>query len=402
MTRWVPRAWGVLVLLVASAAGAPAAAVTPATPATSAPATGLTADGEPRPLGDLVTTLLRLVGATSEASGCEGVDWRHGLSVRLEPCQATPGADAVGLTSGDGPRRGPGSRAGSGSGSGSRPGSRSTDGSAPVASADRTTPLKSQGDGNLAGGRPTSASSAVEGSPPSHAVDDTVDTAWRARGGAWWQVDLGRATGISTVIVNWDAHALPAGYTLQLSKDGARWARAGKSHGRPNGGPTVLELSRPDLARGRFVRVQAKGPVDGNAGVALRDVRVFGSASSAARRGESLDPAAGALLPGTSAFTGLPDLGDGGLVPTSDPGVVQAGASTGFGGPDPLTTAAMLVIVLVGVTGLVIGQTAGGGRHRQRGLAAVRLVVQRLRDMERMPRPGSPRTAGTPGTPGTP
>ena len=382
VTRWVPRSLGVLAVLVVSAAGAPATALAAPVPAAATSrAIPQATDDDARPLGGLISTVLRLAGVrTGAESGCDGVDWRQGVTVLLEPCQATGAADTVGLA-----------------GSDSRP--EAGGGSAPVASAGATAPLRAtDDDGNLAGGRPTSSSSAVEGSPPAHAVDDTVDTAWRARGGNdWWQVDLGRATGLSAVIVNWDAHALPTGYTLQVSKDGDRWTRAGKARGRPNGGPTVLELSRIDGVKGRFVRVQAKGPVDGDAGIALRDVRVFGAAS-AAKGGQSGEPAAGALLPGTGAFTGLPDLGDG-LVPSSDVGAVQAGASTGSGGPDPLTTAAMLVIVIAGVTGLVIGQTAGGGRHRQRGVAAVRLAVQRLRELERMPRPGSPRSPGSPGTP---
>ena len=40
---------------------------------------------------------------------------------------------------------------------------------------------------------------------------------------------------------------------------------------------------------------------------------------------------------------------------------------------------------------MIGGQNAQGGKHRVKGVAAVRLAVQRLRELERMPRPGSPR-----------
>jgi hypothetical protein len=403
VTRWVPHALGVVVVLVASAAGAPATALTAPAPVAVTPqvtpqVTSQVTYDDPRPLGDLVTTVLRLAGIRAGVEpGCDGVDWRQGVTLRLEPCQAVPRADTVALTGHDGGDRRDAGAAGSAGRSRPSAASRSSDGT--VTSAGRTGPPEPRRDGNVAGGRPAEASSAVDGSPPGHAVDGTVDTAWRALGDReWWQVDLGRSTRLSAVILNWDAHALPTGYTLLLSKDGEKWARAGKAYGRPNGGPTVLELS---AAEGRFVRVQTKPPVDRNAGLALRDVRVF-AASAAAKGGDAPDPVvAGHVgrLPGTGsgALDGLADPGEGLVVPPSDPGALQQTSSSGFG-PDPLMTAAMLVIVLAGVTGLVFGQTAKGGRHRQRGMAALRLAAQRLRELERMPRPGSPRSSGTPGT----
>jgi hypothetical protein len=224
-------------------------------------------------------------------------------------------------------------------------------------------------------------------------VDRTVATSWRPRGDDdWWQVDLGRTVGLSAVTLNWDAEALPASYSLLLSKDGELWARTDATRRRAVGGANVLE--RPAAARARFVGVVAHDPVDEDAGVALRDVRVFGTASPPAnRRDDGRAPGYVGQLPGPNETPPdeidedlLRPLPENGL-PASEP---PAPAPDDFSPVwDPLTSAALLVIVVVGLGGLVLGaQGIRGGRHRHR-----RRQVQRLLRGARRQRPALDRLA---------
>jgi hypothetical protein len=290
-------------------------------------------------LGTLMTLTAATVaglGPVAVAIGCDGAGWRERLtlSVSCPAPAATGGQDAA---------------------TGSRH-------QAVVVSA--ATAPRSDADGNLAAGRPTSASSGPAGSPPAQAVDASIDTAWRTRGAtAWWQVDLERTTEVSAVILNWDAHGLPTGYSLLLSKNGQAWQRAGKAHGRPEGGPTALQL-RAD-PRARFLRVETEQPVRAADGIALRDVRVFSGAAPEAQRVDRSGavgriPAGG--QPGVSDDAALPPVVAEAVAPGSERG--EAAGGTGFG-LDPLTTAALVVIVAAGATSLAIGH-GESGRHRRR------------------------------------
>lgn len=237
--------------------------------------------------------------------------------------------------------------------------------------------------GNLAAGRPAVASSALLGSPAAHAVDGSLDTAWRTRGvDQWWAVDLGRTTSLATVVLNWDGGELPSGFSLLTSTDGAKWKRVGKVHGQPNGGPTVLDAA----VRTRFVRVSVEGPAE--SGVALRDVRALAPVAPPPDRRASRDRRDDRQNVGADA--GADDGADGGagsgagtgagtrpgaplseLPDGSDAPIVATGPlptqATGFGpATDPVTTAAVLVIVLAGVTSLVVGAQTTKGKHRRK------------------------------------
>jgi hypothetical protein len=219
------------------------------------------------------------------------------------------------------------------------------------------------GEENLAVGKPAWASSTLRGNPPSAAVDDSVDTAWRTGGSQeWWQVDLGRATTISAVVVNWDAGQLPASYVMLLSPDGREWTQTGDVYERPNGGPTVLELAP---TKARFVRLETGRPAS-PAGIALRDIRLFAAAPAAGDAGQAeAIGSVGAVgrIPGVGPQRLTPDDAElivpdqGGLVPP--PAEASDDASI-----DPVSTAAVIVIVAAGVTGLVFGAQRSRGRHR--------------------------------------
>ena len=339
MTRWVTRSVissvvmsvAVTIALAGAATAATATATATATTARTAAASLGTsvpvaaALGSHRPVGDVVVAMLRLAGVRT----C--VDWRQGVTSNLRPCQATPSGAAL-------------TTAGYGTGSAST--------------------VTAPAGVNLAAGRPAVASSALLGSPAAHAVDDSLDTAWRTRGAdAWWAVDLGRATSLSAVVLNWDGGELPSGFSLLTSSDGDRWKRVGKAHGRPNGGPTVLQAA----VKARFVRVNVDGPA--SSAVALRDVRAFAPAVAPPDKRASRDRRDGGQNLGVGAGTGagapLSELPDGSDTPTIPAGPLPDTRATGFGpATDPVTTAAVLVIMLAGVTSLVVGAQTTKGKHR--------------------------------------
>jgi hypothetical protein len=320
---------------IALAGAAPAAsAATAGASVPSAAVSAAVAAPASRPIGDFISTALRLAGVST----C--VDWRQGVTSDLQPCQASP-SDVV--ATGD---------AAYGTSAGT---------------------LTAAADGNLAAGRPTVASSALLGSPAAHAVDESLDTAWRTRGRhQWWAVDLGRATSLAAVVLNWDGGELPSGFSLLTSPDGDRWKRVGKPHARPNGGPTVLDAS----VKARFVRVDVDGP-DADS-VALRDVRAFAPAPPPDKRasrdrrdgGASAGAGAGAgagVGGGASPVTGTPVPELPSDVPSIPPSALPDAQATGFGpATDPVTTAAVLVIVLAGVTSLVVGAQTTKGKHRRK------------------------------------
>jgi hypothetical protein len=213
---------------------------------------------------------------------------------------------------------------------------------------------------NLAAGKPAWASSTLRGNPPSAAVDESVDTAWRTGGSQeWWQVDLGRAKPVSAVVLNWDAGQLPVSYVMLLSPDGRDWTQTGDVHDRPNGGPTVLQLAPTQV---RFVRIETGRPAT-SAGIALRDVRLFTDPPAYAEQSRTDIGTVGAV--GT-----IPGAGDQDLTPDTEE-IVPEGAAVpppteepATGAIDPLTAGAIIVIVAAGVTGLVFGAQRTRGRHR--------------------------------------
>jgi hypothetical protein len=89
--------------------------------------------------------------------------------------------------------------------------------------------VRSNGDGaDLAVGRPTKASSSDTGREPAFATDAKSSTRWavsradRPRADSWLSVDLGGATDIGQVTIDWEASAGRA-YLLQTSDDASTW-----------------------------------------------------------------------------------------------------------------------------------------------------------------------------------
>jgi putative heme-binding domain-containing protein len=84
------------------------------------------------------------------------------------------------------------------------------------------------GPGNLAQGKPTTASSEElsKKNIASQANDGDVRTRWCAQGGAsgqWWQVDLGKAEHVRSLRIHWEAANVPYRYRVDASADAQSW-----------------------------------------------------------------------------------------------------------------------------------------------------------------------------------
>ncbi|MER7168801.1 penicillin acylase family protein [Micromonospora sp. NPDC000207] len=113
-----------------------------------------------------------------------------------------------------------------------------------------------QGDdlGNLAAGRPVTASSAQLGHPAGRAVDGNLGTRWASdwADDQWITVDLGSPRQVGRARLNWE-DAYPRGYRIEVSTDGTSWRTAWS---------TTLGDGGTDLAvfpttTARYVRVRA-------------------------------------------------------------------------------------------------------------------------------------------------
>jgi hypothetical protein len=144
----------------------------------------------------------------------------------------------------------------------------------------------------LSSGMPATASSSLEGHATSLAFDENVRTQWSARtgdAGEWLRVDLGATQAIDALQINFgeqDTKAsgrkpdMAAQYVVESSADGEHWSmlvdRARNTRDAPH---EYVELAQPRAARYvRITNVRAAG--EGK--FAIRDLRLFGKAASAA------------------------------------------------------------------------------------------------------------------------
>jgi hypothetical protein len=97
------------------------------------------------------------------------------------------------------------------------------------------------------------ATGTLRGSSPAAAVDGSERTAWRSRGNATLDLDLGSARRISSVAVRWSAR--PERATVLTSTDGSTWSTAWT--GRPAGSAQAVTF---DPTTARFVRLRIDAP----------------------------------------------------------------------------------------------------------------------------------------------
>jgi beta-glucanase (GH16 family) len=110
--------------------------------------------------------------------------------------------------------------------------------------------------GNIAQGKPTTASSTENGgTPASAATDGDSGTRWSSAFAdpQWLQVDLGKSYNISQVSLNWEA-AYASQYQIQTSDDGSNWTPIYQST-TSTGGKQTLSV----FGSGRYVRMYGTG-----------------------------------------------------------------------------------------------------------------------------------------------
>jgi hypothetical protein len=123
-----------------------------------------------------------------------------------------------------------------------------------------------------------SASTALSGRAPANALDGSSTTSWssRANDREWWRVDLGSASTIGRVSLDW-ASAYGASVRVESSSDGINWARLASLKVSASGWQSISLVSH----RARYLRViGVKGA--SRRGLALNEVRVGPSTIQAA------------------------------------------------------------------------------------------------------------------------
>ncbi|WP_371675079.1 family 20 glycosylhydrolase [Streptomyces sp. NBC_01276] len=161
--------------------------------------------------------------------------------------------------------------------------------------------------GNLALGRPTTASSTETADfPAAAATDGDPGTRWSSAYAdpQWLQVDLGAPRDVGRVVLRWEA-AYAKSFQIQLSDDATTWRTI---HSTTTGTGGVQDLTGL-TGTGRYIRVL--GTRRGTAyGYSLHEFEVYAGPSPAPRTltaaGKALDDPAGSTAPGTRLITWTP------------------------------------------------------------------------------------------------
>ncbi|MET9618417.1 family 20 glycosylhydrolase [Kitasatospora indigofera] len=117
--------------------------------------------------------------------------------------------------------------------------------------------------GDLAEGRPTTASSVeVSSFPAVNATDGSLGTRWSSQAvdPSWLQVDLGSVQTVNRVVLAWEA-AYGKDYQLQMSNDGTTWTTVYTRTGGTGGTETLTGFT----GTGRYIRMNgtARGTAHG-------------------------------------------------------------------------------------------------------------------------------------------
>jgi serine/threonine protein kinase len=125
------------------------------------------------------------------------------------------------------------------------------------------------GEGNLAAGRPTEASSEKTGKNnfASKAVDRNLKTRWCARDnqpGSWWQVDFGSPKHIKSLRIHWEKSNAVYRYLVESSSDGVMWETLVDQS--MNDTVSSIRPHNVDARETRFVRVTYLGSPDSSWG----------------------------------------------------------------------------------------------------------------------------------------
>ncbi|MGW6706808.1 family 20 glycosylhydrolase [Streptomyces sp. NPDC054956] len=161
--------------------------------------------------------------------------------------------------------------------------------------------------GNLAAGRPTTASSTETANfPAAQATDGDPGTRWSSAYSdpQWLQVDLGSTQAVNRVVLRWEA-AYGKAFQIQLSDDKTTWRTAYSTTTGTGGVQNLTGLS----GSGRYIRVYAtqRGTTYG---YSLYEFEVYGGQLSGTRTltsgGKALDDPASSTTSGTQLITWTP------------------------------------------------------------------------------------------------
>jgi len=128
--------------------------------------------------------------------------------------------------------------------------------------------------GNLALGRPATASTSYAGLPASNATDGNPTSRWSSQllEGQWIYVDLGAVYTINQVILRWES-AYGRGYKLQVSNNAADWSDV---YTTTTGDGGVDDITLASSASGRYVRMLGTQRAT-TYGYSLYELEVYGA-----------------------------------------------------------------------------------------------------------------------------
>ncbi|MFF4330568.1 family 20 glycosylhydrolase [Streptomyces sp. NPDC048387] len=188
--------------------------------------------------------------------------------------------------------------------------------------------------GNLAQGRPTTASSTETASfPAAAATDGDPGTRWSSgyRDPQWLQVDLGAARDIGRVVLRWEA-AYARSFQIQLSDDATTWRTIHSTTSGTGGLQDLTGLS----GSGRYIRVYATQRATAY-GDSLYEFEVYGPKPDAPHTltaaGQALDDPASSTAPGTQLITWTPHGGPNQqwrITPAADGGLTLVNGASGL------------------------------------------------------------------------
>ncbi len=164
--------------------------------------------------------------------------------------------------------------------------------------------------GDLAQGRPTTASSVETSSfPAANATDGDLGTRWSSSyvDPSWIQVDLGSVQTVNRVVLAWEV-AYGKNYQIQTSNDGTTWTTAYTRTNGTGGTETLTGFT----ATGRYIRMN--GTARGTTyGYSLYEFEVFHDTTSnlngthsVTASGQALDDPASSTTTGTQLITWTP------------------------------------------------------------------------------------------------
>jgi hypothetical protein len=139
------------------------------------------------------------------------------------------------------------------------------------------TPTPTTG-GNLALGKPATASSAESANPAANGNDGNTLTRWCAANGNtgnWWQVDLGAPTSLSGSEVVWEFDGRNYRYRVEVSSDGSTWTTVVD---KTTSTSTAQVQTDAFSATSRYVRITVTGlPSSPTTWASFFEFRVFGA-----------------------------------------------------------------------------------------------------------------------------